>query len=64
MLDYLQLHRHIPLTYTEAFDAAHASPFMAVAGPTATRGTVAAAHPGKHVTRPGNTLMQVTRDIT
>ncbi|WIA33284.1 hypothetical protein OEZ86_006425 [Tetradesmus obliquus] len=58
MLDYLQLHRHIPLTYREAFDAAHASPFMAVAGPTATRGTVAAAHPGKHVTRPGNTLMQ------
>ncbi|KAF6251189.1 hypothetical protein COO60DRAFT_659291 [Scenedesmus sp. NREL 46B-D3] len=58
MLDYLQLHRHIPLTYSEAFDAAHASPFMAVNGPTATRGAVAPAHPGKHCTRPGNTLMQ------
>jgi hypothetical protein len=64
MLDYLQLHRHIPLTYREAFDAAHASPFMAINGAAATRGAVAALHPGKHTTRPGNTLMQVdTRHI-
>jgi hypothetical protein len=61
MLDYLQLHRHIPLTYCEAFDAAHASPFMAVNGATATRGTVAALHPGKHTERASNTLMQVTQ---
>jgi hypothetical protein len=61
MLDYLQLHRHIPLTYKETFDAAHASPFMAINGATATRGVVAASHPGKHTTRPGKTLMQVTQ---
>eukprot|EP00775_Hariotina_reticulata_P013546 gene13546-13673_t len=47
LLDYLQLHRHVPLRYQGLFHPQHHSPFMMVNGATATRTKVAAMHAGK-----------------